>query len=82
MEEKFKQIISAEIASSNKTEIVELIYELIVKKNLDKKAIRNKVIKSDFNRLYKTTVPVMDIYYDLSVTYDLTPDMIRYIIKG
>jgi len=81
MEEKFKQIIEAEIASSNAKDVVELVYELIINKELDKKVIRNKSIKADFNALYRTTMPVMDIYYSLSNSYNVSPDTIRYTLN-
>lgn len=82
MEEKYKQVIQAEIVSSNKSDIVEIIYELIVDKELDKKTIRNKVIKSEFNRYYKTSMSVMDIYNNLSDDFNISLDTVRYIIRS
>ena len=82
MEEKYKQVIKAEIVSSNKTDIIDIIYELIVEKEVDKKTIRNKVIKSEFNTLYRTSMPVMDIYTSLSDDFNISLDTVRYIIRN
>jgi hypothetical protein len=81
MEEKYKHIIQAEIISSNAKDVVELVYELIVNKEFDKKVVRNKAIKHDFNRLYSTSMPVMDIYESLSVTYGVADSYVRTIVN-
>lgn len=74
-------ILEAEIASSNCNDMANLIYELIVEKELDKKAIRNKVIKAEFNELYRTTMPVMDIYQALSYTHNVSEQTIMYVLS-
>lgn len=77
---KCLQIINAQIASCSASEISELIYELIIEKEIDKKSIRNKVIKEEFNVLYRTSMPIMDIYSEISGTHDLSLESVRYII--
>ena len=74
------QVIEAEIASTTSSELSELIYEIVVEKEIDKKAIRNKVIKADFNSLYKTEMSIMDIYTTLSYSHNLSERTINYIV--
>ena len=79
--DKAVQVIEAEIASSKHNQLAEVIYEIIVDKEIDKKAIRNKVIKSEFNELYRTTMPVMDIYQTLSCTHNISEQTVMYVIN-
>lgn len=74
-------IIEAEIASSNSGDMAQIVYELIVDKELTEKAIRNKIIKSEFNELYRTTMPVMDIYQTLSHTHNVSEQTIMYVLN-
>ena len=78
--DKALQVIQAEIASSTAKDLAELIYEIIIDKELDKKAIRNKVIKAEFNALYKTSMPIMDIYSTISHTHNISERTVNYII--
>ena len=75
-------VINAEIASCSNADISEIIYKIIVEKEVDKKVIRNKIIKSDFNTMYKSDMAVMDIYTELAHTHDISVDTIRYILRG
>ena len=77
---KYIQVINAAVASCSSSELSELIYELIVEKEIDKKAIRNKVIKEEFNVLYRTNMPIMDIYTTISDNHGLSERTINYII--
>ena len=79
--DKVISVIQAEIASSNCNDIAELVYELIVNKEIDKKTIRNKVIKAEFNELYRTTMAVMDIYQVLSHTHNISEQTVMYVIN-
>jgi len=79
--DKVISVIQAEVASSNSNDVAELIYELIIDKELDKKAIRNKVIKAEFNELYRTTMPVMDIYQELSSTHNIAEQTVMYVLN-
>jgi len=78
--DKALQVIEAEIASSTATDLAQLIYEIIIEKELDKKAIRNKVIKAEFNELYKTSMPVMDIYSTISHTHNISERTVLYVV--
>ena len=78
--DKALQVINAEIASSTCTDLAELIYDIIVDKEIDSKAIRNKVIKEEFNVLYRTSMPVMDIYSTISHTHNISEKTVQYII--
>ena len=80
--DKALQVIEAEIASSTAKDLANLIYEIIIDKEIDSKAIRNKVIKSEFNELYRTSMPVMDIYEAISHTHNISFDSVRYIIRN
>ena len=80
--DKALQVIEAEIASSTCSELSSLIYEIIVVKEFDKKTIRNKVIKAEFNELYRTSMPVMDIYEAISHTHNISFESVRYIIRN
>ena len=80
--DKALQVIEAEIASSTCSELSNLIYEIIVVKEFDKKTIRNKVIKAEFNELYRTSMPVMDIYEAISHTHNISFESVRYIIRN
>ena len=80
--DKAYQVIDAEIASCSSQDLTKLVYELIVDKEIDKKAIRNKVIRSEFNELYRTSMPVMDIYEVLSHTHNISFESVRYIIRN
>jgi hypothetical protein len=76
-------VITAELTSlQDKTCIEEIIYSFICERGIDDKTIRNKCIKSDFNKLYKTNLPIMQIYSDLSATYNISEDSVRYIMRG
>jgi hypothetical protein len=79
--DKAKQVIQAEIDSTNTSDLCDLVYELIVEKEIDKKSIRNKVIKEEFNQLYRTAMPIMEIYGLLSCTHDISERTINYIIS-
>lgn len=80
--DKALQVIEAEIVSCKSNEIANIIYEIIVDKEIDKKAIRNKIIKAEFNEYYRTSMPVMDIYQELGHTHDISIDSVRYIIRN
>lgn len=76
------QIIQGEIESCNSTNIAEIVYEIVIEKEIDSKTVRNKLIKAHFNRLYKKDdIPVMDIYGELADNFNLSEDAIRYIIR-
>jgi len=74
-------IINAEVQTIDKTCIEDIIYTFICEREIDVKAIRNKAIKSDFNQLYKQNIPTMQIYTELSSTYNISEDAIRYILR-
>ena len=78
--DKALQVIEAEIASSTSSDLAQIIYEIVVEKEIDKKAIRNKVIKSEFNELYKTSMPIMDIYSTISHTHNISERTVLYIV--
>ena len=78
--DKALQVIEAEIASSTAKDLANLIYEIIIDKEIDSKAIRNKVIKAEFNELYKTSMPIMDIYSMISHTHNISERTVNYII--
>lgn len=78
---KALQVIEAEIASSKSSDLAQIVYEIIVDKELDKKAVRNKIIKAEFNELYRTTMPVMDIYQTLSHTHSISEQTVMYVIN-
>jgi hypothetical protein len=78
--DKALQVIEAEIVSSTSNDLAQIIYEIIVEKELDKKAIRNKVIKAEFNELYKTSMPIMDIYSTISHTHNISERTALYIV--
>ena len=48
---------------------------------INQELIRNISICNDFDIMYKTPIKTMDIYYNLSVKYDLGVDSIRKIIR-
>ena len=77
---KYIQVINALVASCSSDDLSEIIYELIVEKEIDKKTIRNKVIKEEFNILYRTNMPIMDIYSTISDNHNLSERTINYII--
>lgn len=79
---KLIQVINAEIASCTGADIASIVYEIIVEKELDKKALRNKAIKSDFNTAYRANKKrIMDIYEDIAYDYGLESRTVNYIIS-
>jgi len=79
--DKALQVIEAEIVSCKSNEIANIIYEIIVDKEIDKKVIRNKIIKAEFNELYRTSMPVMDIYQELGHTHNISETTVMYVVN-
>jgi hypothetical protein len=63
------------------TKLVNAVYNMM-QLGFDAMWLRNMTIIKDFDELYKTDTPVMEIYGDLSIKYkDLSVNHIRKIIS-
>jgi hypothetical protein len=80
MEEIIEELLSSYGLSPDKKTINVMIR--LMELGFDYKWLRNVKIIKDFDELYKTDMPVMDIYGDLSIKHkDLSVNHIRKIIS-